>query len=75
LFIPRGFAHGFCTLTDHCDIVYKHDNYYNKECDAGILWNDPELGIEWPLNQPILSERDTKQPTLSEFVKKHQGLE
>ena len=75
LFIPRGFAHGFCTLTDYCDIVYKHDNYYNKEYDAGILWNDPDLGIEWPIEKPILSERDTKQQTLNEFIKKYQGLE
>lgn len=75
LFIPRGFAHGFCTLSDNCDIIYKHDNYYNKDYDAGILWNDAEIGIEWPINNPILSERDEKQQTFKNFIDTIGGLE
>ena len=74
LFIPRGFAHGFCTLTENCDLVYKHDNYYDKSCDGGILWNDPDLAIEWPAGNPVLSERDTKLPSFREFTKQHKGL-
>ncbi len=74
LFIPRGFAHGFCTLTDNCDIIYKHDNYYNRDCDAGILWKDSSLAIEWPVKNPILSERDLKLPEFNEFVQMYNGL-
>ena len=75
LFIPRGFAHGFCTLTDHCDILYKHDNYYNKECDSGIRWNDEKIVIEWPVAEPILSDRDTNLQSFEEFIKNYEGLE
>lgn len=65
LFLPRGFAHGFVTLTDNVRFCYEVDNYYNKESDAGILWNDPEIGVEWGIENPILSEKDTKAPVLS----------
>lgn len=74
LFIPRGFAHGFCTLTENCDLLYKHDNYYNKSFDSGILWNDPDLAIEWPAKNPILSERDIKLPSFREFIQAQKGL-
>lgn len=60
LWIPEGFAHGFFTLSDHAEFLYKTTNYYSPDCDRGILWNDKVIGIEWPeLNTPILlSEKD-----------------
>ena len=75
LFIPRGFAHGFCTLTDNCDIIYKHDNYYNKDADSGILWNDNDLAIKWPINNPIISERDKHLQTFKTFTELTGGLD
>jgi dTDP-4-dehydrorhamnose 3,5-epimerase len=68
--IPRGFAHGFCTLTEESEVLYKVDNFYSKEHERGIIWNDPEIGIEWPTSTPILSEKDTNNMTLKEFLKK-----
>ncbi|MBR6906717.1 MAG: dTDP-4-dehydrorhamnose 3,5-epimerase [Selenomonadaceae bacterium] len=66
LFIPRGFAHGFLTLTDDVEVQYKADNYYAPECDGNIHWNDPEIGVKWPFDPVILSEKDEKAPLLSE---------
>jgi dTDP-4-dehydrorhamnose 3,5-epimerase len=67
LFIPVGFAHGFLTLEPDCEIAYKVDAHYAPDCDAGIAWNDPEIGIEWPLAglEPVLSEKDAALPTLA----------
>jgi dTDP-4-dehydrorhamnose 3,5-epimerase len=67
LFIPRGFAHGFVVLSDEALFSYKVDNYYSPECDRGMMFNDPELAIDWQMEQSILklSEKDTKQPPLS----------
>lgn len=58
IFIPQGFAHGFVALTDIADFQYKCDNYYNKESEAGILYNDPKVGIPWPELDYIISEKD-----------------
>lgn len=66
LLIPRGFGHGFVTLTDDVEFLYKADNYYAPEADAGIRWNDPEIGVEWGIENPILSEKDKKNPFLKE---------
>lgn len=66
LLIPRGFGHGFVTLTDHVEFLYKADNYYEPEADGGIRWNDPELGVEWGMTNPILSEKDKKNPFLKD---------
>ena len=66
LLIPRGFGHGFVTLTDDVEFLYKADNYYAPEADAGIRWNDPELGVEWGIENPILSEKDKKNPFLKD---------
>ena len=60
LLIPRGFGHGFVTLTDDVEFLYKADNYYAPEADAGIRWNDLDIGVEWGLENPILSEKDKK---------------
>lgn len=64
LFIPRGFAHGFITLTDDVEVQYKADNYYAPECDGNIRWNDPDIGVEWPIEPVILSEKDQQAPLL-----------
>ena len=67
LLIPRGFGHAFLTLTDHVEFLYKADNYYAPEADAGIRWNDPDINIEWGIAKPILSEKDKKNPFLQDI--------
>lgn len=67
LFIPEGFAHGFVTLTDNVEIMYKCNNFYVPEADGGIRWNDPDIGVEWGVEDPILSEKDTHQPFLKDI--------
>lgn len=64
LMVPRGFAHGYVTLTDDVDFMYKVDAPYSPGNDGGIAWNDPEIGVRWPVAQPILSDKDRAQPTL-----------
>ena len=64
LLIPRGFGHGFVTLTDDVEFLYKADNYYAPEADSGIRWNDPDIAIEWGVENPILSEKDKQNPFL-----------
>ena len=68
LFIPKRFAHGFLTLEDNTEIFYKCDNFYNKESEGGIIWNDTELNIDWklPISDIILSEKDKVQKTFKE---------
>ncbi len=66
LFIPRGFAHGFITLEDDTEFYYKLDNYYNKESEGFIRFNDPEIGIDWGNTNPILIERDATAPFLKD---------
>ena len=68
LLIPRGFGHGFVTLTDHAEFLYRTDNPYAPEAEAGILWNDPELGIDWGISDPILSEKDRHNLYLCDVV-------
>lgn len=69
LLVPKGFAHGFVTLTPNCNVQYKVDEYYSKENDGGIAFNDPAIGIEWPMpiDKLVLSEKDTHHPTLAEL--------
>lgn len=64
LFIPDGFGHGFCVLSDEADLVYLLSDYYDPGRERGIAWDDPTLAIEWPLSDPILSERDRSAPRL-----------
>lgn len=66
LFIPRGFAHGFITLTDDVEVQYKADNYYAPDCEGNIRWDDPEIGVQWPIQPAILSDKDKSAPLLKE---------
>ncbi len=68
-FIPKGFAHGYLTLTPDVNFNYFVDEYYSPQDEGGLLWNDPALGINWPLHgkQPILAEKDTRYPYLAEL--------
>ena len=68
LLIPRGCAHGFLTLTDDVEFVYKEDNYYAHAADRNIIWNDPDIGIDWGIDNPILSEKDAKAPLLKDVI-------
>lgn len=65
--IPPGFAHGFATLEDETIFFYKCTDYYNKESEGSILWNDPDLNIDWHLENPVLSEKDQKSPRFADF--------
>lgn len=66
LLVPRGFAHGYCTTTDNSVVFYKVDAYYDRERDLGLLWNDPDLGIRWPVtaDAAVLADRDRAHPRL-----------
>lgn len=66
LLIPRGFGHGFVTLNDEVEFLYKTDNYYAPEADGGIRWNDPEIGVDWGIENPILSTKDKMNPFLKD---------
>jgi len=66
-FIPAGFAHGFCVLSDTVDFLYKCSNFYSKESERGIIWNDPDLNLPWPVTSPILSLKDQSWPKLKKI--------
>jgi dTDP-4-dehydrorhamnose 3,5-epimerase len=69
LFVPQGFAHGYCTLEPDTEVAYKVDGFYSPACDGGVLWNDETIGIEWPVaaSEVILSEKDKVLPSLKSF--------
>lgn len=66
LLVPKGFAHGYCTIQNKTQIFYKVDEFYSPEHDRGIAWNDPALAIDWPTSTPILSDKDGKHPVLAD---------
>lgn len=65
LFVPVGFAHGFCVLSEVADVTYLVSSLYDPETEAGIRWDDPDVGVEWPVSEPLLSRRDIEAPTLA----------
>jgi dTDP-4-dehydrorhamnose 3,5-epimerase len=68
LFVPVGFAHGFCVLSDLADVAYKLSSYYEPESEGAIAWDDPDVAVQWPINDPKLSERDRSAPRLAEVA-------
>jgi dTDP-4-dehydrorhamnose 3,5-epimerase len=66
LYVPRGFAHGFQTLVDDSEVFYQMSEYYQPQLSRGVRWNDPVLGIDWPISRPILSERDRQLPLIGQ---------
>jgi len=68
LFVPVGFAHGFCVLSEVADVAYKLSSPYDPATEAGIAWDDPDVGVEWPIADPVLSERDRSGPRLAEIA-------
>ena len=67
LYVPRGFAHGFCITSDTAEVVYKVSEEYAPESEAGILWSDPHLAIPWPVEAPVLSRKDAYYPCLKDI--------
>jgi dTDP-4-dehydrorhamnose 3,5-epimerase len=70
IFVPRGFAHGYCTIEDDTEVAYKVDDYYAPECEQGLIWDDPMLGIGWPVSpaDAVLSDKDRKLPRFADFA-------
>lgn len=73
VYAPAGFARGFCVTSDWAEIQYKCTGTYNPECESGIRWNDPRIGIDWPTTDPILSEKDAAAQTLAEWHDKEES--
>lgn len=71
LFVPTGFAHGFCVVSETADFLYKVTSYYDPSAERGIAWDDPALGIEWPVEDPILSDRDRQHPRLADAAREY----
>lgn len=68
LFVPAGFGHGFAVLSDEADVTYLLSSTYDPATEAGIAWDDPDVGVEWPLDEPLLSERDKQAPRLADVA-------
>lgn len=68
LYVPRGYAHGFLVLSDAAEVVYKVDNVYSPKCEGGLIWNDPDVGISWPDDDPLLTQRDRDWSTLRRLI-------
>tara|TARA_Y100000310_G_scaffold332200_1_gene407347 strand:+ start:999 stop:1577 length:579 start_codon:yes stop_codon:yes gene_type:complete len=73
IWAPAGFARGFCVLSKFAEIQYLTTGIYNSTCESGILWNDPEIGIDWPIKSPILSEKDKKAQTLYQWLESEES--
>jgi dTDP-4-dehydrorhamnose 3,5-epimerase len=67
LYVPAGFAHGFCVLSERADIAYKVNTFYSPPDERGLRWDDPEIGIDWPVSDPLVSERDRHHPALADI--------
>lgn len=75
VFIPKGFAHGYCTLSEASDVLYKVDARYERQSEGGLLWSDPDIGVQWPMaSPPLLSEKDMRAMKFTEFTAKHGSL-
>jgi len=72
LYIPVGFAHGFCVLSEIAELFYQCSDVYDPASERGLMWNDPELAIDWPITEPVLSPRDASHPSLRSLVNKAQ---
>lgn len=70
VWIPPGYAHGYAVLSDVADFEYKCTDYYDPTSEAGVIWNDPQLGIDWPITEPTLSAKDRNLPTLAELTRR-----
>ena len=68
LYVPAGFAHGFCVLSDEAEVLYKASHLYSPAHERGMLWNDPAVGVPWPVAEPLLSERDRRAGTLADYL-------
>jgi dTDP-4-dehydrorhamnose 3,5-epimerase len=68
IYVPVGFAHGFLVLSDYAEVLYKMSSYWTPNSENGIIWNDPDINIDWPTEAPILSEKDKLLPTLKEYL-------
>jgi dTDP-4-dehydrorhamnose 3,5-epimerase len=69
MYIPENFAHGFCVLSETAEFLYKCTDFYHPGDEVGLIWNDPEIGVKWPISDPILSEKDLVLPTLAMVMK------
>jgi dTDP-4-dehydrorhamnose 3,5-epimerase len=69
MFIPEGFAHGYCVVSETALFAYKCSDFYSPADEGGLLWSDPDIGIQWPASEPVLSQKDSRLPRLSEFPK------
>jgi dTDP-4-dehydrorhamnose 3,5-epimerase len=74
LFIPDGFGHGFCVLSETADVLYRLSSYFDPELEMGIAWDDPDVAVHWPIADPILSERDRNAPSLADLAASGSGL-
>ena len=75
VWIPTGFAHGYCTLSEASDVLYKVDARYERQSEGGLLWSDPDIGVQWPMaSPPLLSEKDMRAMKFTEFTAKHGSL-
>lgn len=66
--IPEGFAHGFCVVSEYATFSYQCTDLYNAQADGGVRWNDPAIGVDWPISEPLLSDKDTKAPLLADIA-------
>lgn len=71
IFVPKGFAHGFCVVSETAHVLYKCSDFYSPADEKGVLWSDPDIGVDWPIKSAILSEKDGKYPLLAEIPFEH----